>query len=369
MQKVFRRTIMAEKQVARRLAKKKDKYQRQLWRTENEQNQVHRADEIKTLKTARAVRREDYELGPLAPRRDVGDEVETYGTISMQRAQGRTLHGKEISDILEFWGGAKNINIVKGDRVVILHGRDKGKIGFVTRVDVKRAEASVKGLNMIDIAIPAYMISKEDPDKRPIRTIEQPVSLKYLRLVHTIRDPETGELRDVIVKKVERQPFNHRRHLIAPRFRRPLRIIPGIAKPIYWPRTAKATEEEYVNDTRRMEVEAKTFVPTLLTPPMPGSVIDELRNRYSIFRTRHEPEYIEKKEKEEQEKEERKKTIKKMRTPLNEANRKARKERKKLGKGKLTEDMLLKIGEVIARKRGLLLDAADVSKEATPIAA
>ncbi|CAL3971290.1 unnamed protein product [Diplocarpon coronariae] len=369
MQKVFRRTIMAEKQAARRLAKKKDKYHRQLWRTEAEQNQIHRADEIKTLKTARAVRREDYELGPLAPKRDVGDEVETYGTISMQRAQGRTLHGKEKSDILDFWGGAKNINIVKGDRVVILHGRDKGKIGLVINVDVNRAEASVKGLNMMDIAVPAYMISKEDPDKRPIRTVEQPVSLKYLRLVHAIRDPETGERRDVIVKRVERQPFDHRRHLIAPHFRRPLRIIPGIAQPISWPKKEKVTHEVYANDTLRMEVEARTFVPTLLTPPMPGSVIDELRNRYSIFRTRHEPEYIEKKEKEEQEKEERKKTIRKMRTPLNEANRKARKERKKLGKGKLTEDMLLKIGQVIARRMGSRSDDADVSKEATPVAA
>ena len=97
---------------------------------------------------------------------------------------------------------------------------------------------------------------------------------------------------------------------------------------------------------------------------MPSSVIDELRNRYSIFRTRHEPEYIEKKQLEEEEKLERKKLAKKMRTPLNEANRKARKERKKLGKGKLTPEMLEKIGQVIAGKRNLVMDAVGVSKEA-----
>lgn len=118
-----------------------------------------------------------------------------------------------------------------------------------------------------------------------------------------------------------------------------------------------------------MDVEAKTFVPSLLTPPMPRSVIDELRNRYSIFRTRHDPEYLEKKQKEEDEKLEKKKLAKKMRTPLNEANRKARKERKKLGKGKLTPDMLEKIGQVIAGRKNLVIDA-DVPKEtAEPVAA
>lgn len=96
---------------------------------------------------------------------------------------------------------------------------------------------------------------------------------------------------------------------------------------------------------------------------MPSTVIDELRNKYSIFRTRHDPEYIEAKMKEDQEKEEKKKLAEQMRTPLKEINRKERKMRKAKGKGKLTPVMLEKIGQLIVKKRQLTLEDAGVCKE------
>lgn len=219
----------------------------------------------------------------------------------------------------------------------------------------------------MDIAVPSYMIAAEEQDKRPVRSVEQPISLKLVRLVHPLVDPETGVVRDVIVKKLVGKGFWFEQKTGRRSWRR---VIPGLDISIPWPKAEPKKREDYENDTLRMDVEMKTFVPSLLSPPFPGSVVDELRNRYSIFRTRHEPEYLERKEKEEQEKGERKKLAKKMRTPLNEANRKARKERKKLGKGTLTPDMLEKIGQVIASKRTLALDAAGVSKEEPqPIAA
>lgn len=141
---------MAEKQAARRLMKKKDKIKRDTWRTTREQNQVHRRQETDALKAARAARREDYELGPLAPRRDVGDSKDTYGTVSMNQTQGRVPYGKEKQDILDIWGGnEKYLGLAKGDRVVILKGRDKGKIGEVSQVSGERAECVVKELNMV----------------------------------------------------------------------------------------------------------------------------------------------------------------------------------------------------------------------------
>ena len=102
---------------------------------------------------------------------------------------------------------------------------------------------------------------------------------------------------------------------------------------------------------------------------MPGSVIDELRNKYSIFRTRHDPEYIAAKMKEDEEKVKKNKLIEKMRTPLKEINRLERKMKKAKGKGKLTEDMLEKIGKVIAEKRQRQLDLAGMSKEPEVVAA
>lgn len=202
------------------------------------------------------------------------------------------------------------------------------------------------------------MISAEDPDQRPVRSIETPIPLTSVRLVHPLTDPETGVTRDVIVKKVVNSKIWYDRQTGS---RRWSRLIPGLNITIPWPHKEPKQHKDGPSDTLRMEVEERSFVPTLLRPPMPSSVIDELRNKYSKFRTRHDPEFIELKEKEEVEIQEKKLLIKKMRTPLSEANRKARKERKAKGKGKLTKPMLEKIGEVIAQKRQIYLEGAGVT--------
>lgn len=199
------------------------------------------------------------------------------------------------------------------------------------------------------------MINAEDPDQRPVRSIETPVPLTSVRLVHPLTDRKTGITRDVIVKKVVNTKIWYDRHTGS---RRWSRMIPGLNIKIPWPHKEPKQHKDGPSDTLRMEVEQRSFVPTLLRPPMPSSVIDELRNKYSKFRTRHDPEFIELKEKEEAEIQEKKLLIKKMRTPLSEANRKARKERKAKGKGKLTKPMLEKIGEVIAQKRQIYLEGA-----------
>ncbi len=87
-------------------------------------------------------------MGLLAPRRDVGDLKDTYGTINSQRLRGRELSDEEREVALESVGG-RYLNLVKGDRVVLLEGRDKGKIGTISSTDAKRAELTVEGLNMV----------------------------------------------------------------------------------------------------------------------------------------------------------------------------------------------------------------------------
>jgi large subunit ribosomal protein L24 len=44
-----------------------------------------------------------------------------------------------------------------------------------------------------------------------------------------------------------------------------------------------------------MEVETPTWIPSLHYAPFPPSVLDELRNKFSKYRTRHDPEFVEEK--------------------------------------------------------------------------
>lgn len=210
------------------------------------------------------------------------------------------------------------------------------------------------------------MIDPSDPDQRLLRTLPKPVPLTSVRLVHPLADPKTGITRDVIIKKVVNGPMIHDRHLGTTRWER---FIPGLNIVIPWPKIEPKKHKDGPNDTLRAEVEQKTFVPSLLRPPMPGSVIDELRNKFSKFRTRHDPEYIEAKLAEDRAAEEKKKTIEEMRTPLKEINRRERKLRKAIGKGKLTPEMLERIGQVIARKRGINVEVAKVRSAPLALAA
>ena len=205
------------------------------------------------------------------------------------------------------------------------------------------------------------MQNDDEIDKRPIRSMEQPVPFSSVRLVFPLKDEATGATRDVIVKKIVNGGIWHQRH---PRQTRWQRYIDGLNILIPWPAKKAKEYKDYPVDTPRLDVEVKSFVPTLLRPPMPGSVIDELRNKYSKFRTRHDPEYVAAKIKEEEEKEAKKRSIKEMMTPLKEINRRERKARKAKGKGKLTGKMLERIGRIIAEKKQLALNAAGLSQEA-----
>lgn len=193
--------------------------------------------------------------------------------------------------------------------------------------------------------------------------LELPLPISAVRLVHPITDPSTGTTRDVIINQLVHSG------LVTDRVtgkRRWQRVVPGLNISIPWPVKEDPEIQDYTADTPRIDVEEKTFVPTLLRPPMPEGIIDELRNKYSRFRTRHEPEYIARLEAEEQAEKDRAKLMESMRTPLQEFHRAERANKKKKGKPRLTLEMLEKIGEVIARSRERTLHAAGVSDALPP---
>jgi len=140
MQKVIRRTVLAERQAARRAKVRKSKYDAEKRVLDLQEAILRRRSVVQTLKDARIARREDWQLGQLAPRRDFGAQRDTYGTTDT-----RLLRGPELpkSKQMKVWP------IAVGDRVVLMEGRDKGKIGTVRSTDKARNELTVEGLNKV----------------------------------------------------------------------------------------------------------------------------------------------------------------------------------------------------------------------------
>jgi large subunit ribosomal protein L24 len=118
-----------------------------------------------------------------------------------------------------------------------------------------------------------------------------PVSFDDIRHVIPLEDTETGKTQNVIVQHAYAAgPYTERAdHSKLPRY---TRYVSGLDIEIPWPLEEEPVITDSDMDTTRMAAETSTFTPTLAQPPMPSSVIDELRNKYSRFRTRHDPEYL-----------------------------------------------------------------------------
>jgi large subunit ribosomal protein L24 len=106
--------------------------------------------------------REDWKLGPLRPNRAVGDEVSTYGTLDQdairrpliparivkERNEKREKRGEEPEYPMVV-DDKKYFHIVVDDRVTVIRGREKGKIGIVGEVLEGSHEVIIKDLNKV----------------------------------------------------------------------------------------------------------------------------------------------------------------------------------------------------------------------------
>ena len=142
MQKVLRRTHLAKGQAVRKAERAKKVKATNLYRYSKRQ-QKPVTDEIRgVIRGARKAQREDWTLGALAPKRDVGEQADHYGTVSIRRIQPPVEKGD---------GWWKDYCIVEGDRVVIVEPghRDRGRIGTVKEVKMKAEHCVVEGLNEV----------------------------------------------------------------------------------------------------------------------------------------------------------------------------------------------------------------------------
>lgn len=117
----------------------------------------------------------------------------------------------------------------------------------------------------------------EDSDPRSIIAAPLPTPLSNLRLIHPLRDPETGTFQDTIVERIT--VVHGGWDPATKEYRRGRRYVPGLRQQIAWPKVEDKKEDvPNDDDTYRINVDEVTDRPYLLQPPMPPSVIDELRN-------------------------------------------------------------------------------------------
>lgn len=138
MDKILRRVAMAERQVARRTKRRQERiYAVQKGKRLQEITNL-RKQAGHELGAAIKARHENFELGPLAPSRDVSrvDKFGNYwGSISTERAMLQVQLTDAQKDARAAWAGGKQyLCLAPGDRVVVLEGPYKGKISTIESI-------------------------------------------------------------------------------------------------------------------------------------------------------------------------------------------------------------------------------------------
>jgi len=347
MERLLQRTARAKRQAVKKAAKQADIIRFNKSKTAESQRKVLNETNAKRLRQVRLNRTEDWERGALAPRRDVGEHADRYATMEPEEM---SLPEKPRGDGLKTW------HIVRGDRVVVTKGREKGRIGVVMRVSEDRHTVEVNDINVVDFFVPKW-IPRPEGDERTIVAHSKAMPIDHVKLVYPLPNEETGMYEDVVIEKL--RPIKRHYNKATRRWDKGERVVAGTSTIIPWPELPEDTPENNADDTLISDVADQTFQPSLLYPPMPMSVIDELRNKYSKFRTRHEEDFKQKMLEIDARDQRRRESPKTMRTPLQElADLRARK--RAAQPKELSTEQLAKIGEVIALERARATNAVKV---------
>ncbi|OQN96895.1 hypothetical protein B0A48_17449 [Cryoendolithus antarcticus] len=348
MEKVVQRSKIVHRHAAKRLSKEIDHLEKgKSWNRKRDSLRI-RGDNHALIVTARKERAEAWSRGLLAPRRDVGDKAKTHGALSLYSFNLPDRHPRSLPKW--YW-------VSEGDRVVVTKGREKGKIAEVEEVQKEKGAVRLKGVNVADVAVPSWVNQRDTTEKDSVQPIAIMVPVEDVRLVYPLPDPTTGKLRDVVVEKLI--CVNREWDKVKREWDRGMRAVPGTNTLIPWPEVIEPEFQDHEDDTLRRSVDEVTHTPLLLNWPMPASVIDELRNKYSKFRTRHSYEFTQKIEAQAAKEEKRKDLHLTMRTPLQELAE-VRRKAKAAESRELTDEQLAKIGEVMASeaaKRGKVASA------------
>jgi len=147
MEQVIRRTVQAKAQAARRLARlreRRDKVERRQEILNANARLVYIAKEKNRVRDELT---EDRLLGPLAPQRGMDKIERQQRDVLPDQSFGEGYKPVLKDQRIKFW------NIVPGDRVVILTGKDRNKVGVVQSLNKEHNSLVIKGLNMVKIIL------------------------------------------------------------------------------------------------------------------------------------------------------------------------------------------------------------------------
>ena len=163
MQRILRINLQARNQAAKALRKRELNKYREDWKDYEYRHNLREKSRNEHIKAERKARKEDWTMGPLAPKRDVGTNQNLYGTVTNLLYSGPVFPPKvrygpkdnswdAIPDKQKGFEGLGNEgNIVDGDRVCVVKGKDSliGQIGKVKEVSNDTKELRIEGLNVV----------------------------------------------------------------------------------------------------------------------------------------------------------------------------------------------------------------------------
>ncbi|KAH8550780.1 translation protein SH3-like domain-containing protein [Umbelopsis sp. PMI_123] len=160
----------------------------------------------------------------------------------------------------------KTWNIVTGDKVAIIAGKDKDTIGEIKSVDRRRNLVVVDGKKLAKKHVP-----KQPSAPDGIMRQEQAMHISNVMLL----DPETQRPTKIDRRRVEKETKDGRKVMKWTRFVHGTDI--EISKPGKRYDDVRSDEFKSTSATEALKV---TFEPSLISPPMPSEILKELANPY-----------------------------------------------------------------------------------------
>ena len=140
MQRILHRRLLARNKALKSSRRNVDKQATEAKRNTRQETFLKDRFQRSVVKAERANRREDWMLGPLAPNRAAGKDGGSYGLLNFQFITPPVVPPAEREEYFNF---------AVNDRVVVVKGREKGKIARIRGIDETRQSVELIGVNEV----------------------------------------------------------------------------------------------------------------------------------------------------------------------------------------------------------------------------